>query len=170
MEPQLLAVNFAHNKDGARNRERVYSELEETTKIKTDCIIIIVTLINLPQRSWMAVANLSFFPIVDNPRLSIDASDKMRSDCSVRSSISSSSNFLAMPSSLNSAFAQTLTRWTSQSEKKKQEQKKLRTGQKKLISQKAKLFWRELTSRIFDIFSLIHGHHAWSKTRARSSF
>lgn len=32
-----LAVNFAHNKDGARNRERVYSELEEITKIKTDC-------------------------------------------------------------------------------------------------------------------------------------
>ena len=101
-----MAVNFSHNKDGARNCERVYSELEETTKIKTDCIIIIVTLINLP----VAVANLSFFPIVDNPRLSIDASDKMRSDCSVRPSISSSSNFLAMPSSLNSAFAQTLTR------------------------------------------------------------
>ena len=105
-----LAVNFAHNKDGARNRERVYSELEETSKIKTDCIIIIVTLINLPKRSWTAVANFSFFPIVDNPRLSIDASDKMRSDCSVRPSISSSSNFLPMPSSLNSAFAQTLTR------------------------------------------------------------
>ena len=86
------------------------AELEETTKIKTDCIIIIVTLINLPKRSWTAVANLSFFPIVDNPRLSIDASDKMRSDCSVRPPISSSSNFLAMLSSLNSAFAQTLTR------------------------------------------------------------
>lgn len=63
------------------------------------------------------MANLSFFPIVDNPRLFIAASDRMRSDCSVHPSISSSSNFLAISSSLNRAFAQALTRWTSQSEK-----------------------------------------------------
>ena len=85
------------------------SELEEPpTEIKIN--VINVTSLKLPKRSLTAMANLSFFPIVDNPRLFIAVSVRMRSDCSVRPSISSTSNFLAMSSSLNKAFAQDLTR------------------------------------------------------------
>lgn len=99
------------------------SELEEPLKIiKINGIN--VTLLNLPKRSWTAMANLSFFPIIDNPRLFIAASVRMRSDCSVRPSISSSSNLLAMSSSLNTAFAQDLTRWTSQSERQQNNKRK----------------------------------------------